>query len=111
MISEFLVLEPIRISMEESIYSLLLPDVDDESDRFTKCGTAKLYLKDFKPPHVTISLDDNFQALCIDDVYNRADFAYVVLLNLANEAAVNIYEASLSISDHSGSYSGNLDSL
>ena len=76
------------------------------------CG----YIKILKKHHsgkciIRIDLDDNFESLCVGDIYRRKEFLISVLYLLCRNTDLILEHARIILKDFTGIYIGTVESL
>lgn len=108
MISEFIYLEIVQKSDYSITYTCNLPDPDIYGDfKMVLCGHIILQ-EDFASGDcmIRIELMNNFEQLCVGDVYNRNSFLVAVLNILRRDSDFRLEHAKIILKDFMGSYVG-----
>ena len=113
MISDFLSLEPEERGKNSENYICCLPDPEPSGDyKMIACG----YIKILKKHHsgkciIRIDLDDNFESLCVGDIYRRKEFLISILYLLRRNTDLILEQAMIILKDFTGIYIGTVEGL
>ena len=113
MISDFLSLEPEETGKNGEKYICCLPDPEPSGDyKMIACGRIKI-LKNHPSGKcvIRIELDDNFESLCVGDIYRRKEFLVSVLYLLRRNTDLILEHARIILKDFTGIYIGTADGL
>ena len=113
MISEFICLEMIESSSEDTMYRCSLPDPDIEhEDSMVLCGYVQLRRdSDTAGDTIKIELLSNFSELCIGDIYQRKQFVSTVLDIIRRDTYFEEKDVRIILRDFEGSFTGQLRDL
>lgn len=113
MISEFICLEMIESSSESIMYQCSLPDPDIEhEDNMVLCGFVQLcrYF-DLEDDTIKILLLNNFEKLCIGDIYQRKQFVSTILDIIRHDIYFEENDIRIIMCDFEGNFIGKLHDL
>ncbi len=113
MISEFICLEMIKRSSEDTIYRCSLPDPDIEhEDSMVLCGYVQFF-RDFDTMGATIKIEllSNFRELCAGDIYQRKQFVSTILDLIRRDTYFEENDVRIILYDFKGSFIGKLHDL
>lgn len=106
MISDFLSLELEQRTESGENYICYLPDPDIYGDyRMIACGhIAVVENQSSGRCTIRIELDDNFESLCVGDIYQRKAFLMSFFCLIRQKTAFNLEHASIILKDPMGIY-------
>lgn len=113
MISDFLSLEPERRTENGENYICYLPDPEIYGNyQMIACG----YIKILKKHHsgkciIRIDLDDNFESLCVGDIYRRKEFLISIFYLLRRNTDFILEQTMFILKDFTGIYIGTVEGL
>ena len=113
MISEFIWLDLTEQSEHSLCCSCSLPDPDPYTDdSMVICGYIGYQeISNTGSATINIRLFDNFEDLCVGDIYQRKDFVQTILFVLQGNYGIDFQEIRIVLSDCWGEYSGDLSGL
>lgn len=113
MISDFICLEMIKRSSEDTMYRCSLPDPDIEhEDSMVLCGYVQFCRNSgMAGDTIKIELLSNFRELCIGDVYQRKQFVSTILDIISRNTYFEENHVRIILYDFEGSFIGKLHDL
>lgn len=113
MISEFICLEMIKRSSEDTMYRCSLPDPDIEhEDSMVLCGYVQ-FCRGFDTVGDTIKIEllSNFRELCIGEIYQQKQFVSTILGIIRRDTYFEEDDVRIILYDFEGSFIGKLHNL
>lgn len=113
MISEFIWLDLTEQSEHSLCCFCSLPDPDPYTDdSMVICGNVEYQeISNTGSATINIRLFDNFEDLCVGDIYQRKDFVQTILFVLEGNYGLDFQNIRVVLSDCWGEYSGDLSGL